>query len=62
VWLPDDAAALRSNAAYSIRFANEGTWESSAGANVLTTTLRIDPVASGPIDTTSVPFVPDAGA
>lgn len=35
VWLPDPALGNRSNPDYSIRFANEGTWDAAGGYNIL---------------------------
>lgn len=35
LWLPDQYESLRGNAAYSVRFANDGVWDAKAGYNVL---------------------------
>ncbi|WP_426512919.1 DUF4832 domain-containing protein [Dactylosporangium sp. McL0621] len=35
LWLPDQAAGLRANPAYSVRLANTGTWDAAKGYNVL---------------------------
>ena len=45
LWLPDNASGLRSNANYSIRFANQNTWDSTKGYNVLANSITI---TSGP--------------
>ncbi len=37
LWLPDKASGLRSNPAYSIRFANQNVWDAARGFNVLGT-------------------------
>lgn len=42
LWLPDGYESLRNDPRYSIRFANEGTWEESTGWNVLGT-VRVRP-------------------
>ena len=36
LWLPDAATALQSRPAYSVRFANVGTWNATTGRNDLT--------------------------
>lgn len=41
LWLPDAAHNLRSNPAYSIRFANTDVWDAAKGYNVLTRSLLI---------------------
>jgi chitodextrinase len=41
LWLPDQATGLRSNPAYSIRLANVGTWDATAGVNVLATSVTV---------------------
>jgi hypothetical protein len=46
--LPDPMISLRSNPKYSIRLANENTWESATGYNRLSHTLIIHPSASAP--------------
>jgi hypothetical protein len=35
LWMPDAASSLRDRSAYSIRFANTGTWDAATGSNVL---------------------------
>ncbi|RMH24540.1 MAG: DUF4832 domain-containing protein [Candidatus Hydrogenedentota bacterium] len=35
LWLPDPSPSLQSNPAYSLRFANDGTWNSTKGWNEL---------------------------
>ena len=35
MWLPDRSSSLRNRSVYATRFANEGTWDSVAGYNVL---------------------------
>jgi len=37
LWLPDDATALRARPEYSVRFANDATWNVAAGTNELAT-------------------------
>jgi hypothetical protein len=41
LWLPDNAMNLHSDARYSIRFANQDTWDSAKGYNVLATNISI---------------------
>jgi len=41
LWLPDNATNLRSDPRYSIRFANQNTWDSAKGYNVLANTITI---------------------
>ncbi len=51
LWLPDNATNLRSDARYSIRLANQGTWDSSKGYNVLATNISISGGGGGPTNT-----------
>lgn len=37
LWMPDDDRELRADPLYSIRLANEGTWDAKIGANLLKT-------------------------
>jgi hypothetical protein len=56
LWLPDAAPALRNDARFSVRLANDGVWDASAGHNVMSTKLTIDPAAPaapGSIDATA---------
>ncbi len=41
LWLPDRYDNLRSRPEYSIRFANQGTWDATAGFNVLATGIAV---------------------
>ncbi|MBN1311847.1 MAG: DUF4832 domain-containing protein, partial [Anaerolineae bacterium] len=41
LWLPDNATNLRSDARYSIRFANQNTWDAAKGYNVLATNVQV---------------------
>lgn len=41
LWLPDQDSDLRSNPAYSVRFANAGTWDPATGYNVLTDRVTV---------------------
>lgn len=41
LWLPDEAAGLRADPRYSIQLANLGTWDSTIGANILTSSLSV---------------------
>lgn len=41
LWLPDQASGLRSNPAYSVRFANTGTWDAITGVNVLAASVTV---------------------
>lgn len=43
LWLPDNAAGLQSNPAYSVRLANSGTWDATNGYNVLDTAITVSP-------------------
>jgi hypothetical protein len=43
LWLPDAYASLRSNPAYSVRFANLGVWAAKIGINVLTPGIEVVP-------------------
>ena len=36
LWLPDASSSLKNNPAYSVRFANSGTWDAPTGTNILT--------------------------
>ncbi|MDZ4656073.1 MAG: DUF4832 domain-containing protein [Bythopirellula sp.] len=45
--MPDLAASLRNDVRYSIRFANDGVWDSVTGINVLKTDLQITSTAPG---------------
>jgi hypothetical protein len=59
LWLPDNATNLRSDARYSIRMANTGTWDSSKGYNVLATNISIGGGGGGPTPTrTNTPTGP----
>lgn len=50
LWLPDNATNLRADARYSIRFANQGTWDSAKGLNVLATDIQVtDQAGPGPV-------------
>lgn len=42
LWLPDANEALRSRPSYSVRFANRGVWDATAGYNVLTNDVLVD--------------------
>jgi hypothetical protein len=49
LWLPDASASLADSAAFSVRFANVGTWQSATGENTLgTATVPAD--ASKPVE------------
>ncbi|GIJ62589.1 DUF4832 domain-containing protein [Virgisporangium aurantiacum] len=41
LWLPDQASGLRGNPAYSVRFANTGTWDAGTGYNVLANAVTV---------------------
>ena len=41
LWLPDAYDSLKNNPAYSVRFANTGTWDSATGINILTNNFQI---------------------
>lgn len=41
LWLPDKATNLRTDSRYSIRFANQNTWDASKGYNVLATNIQV---------------------
>lgn len=56
LWLPDAAPALAGRPEYSVRFANQDTWDPTHGSNVLAETT-IDPEAPGPVDPTAKDFV-----
>jgi hypothetical protein len=45
--MPDLAPTLHDDPRYTIRFANENTWEASSGTNVITNDLRISKSAPG---------------
>jgi hypothetical protein len=47
LWLPDAAVGLRGDPRYSVRLANAGVWDAAQGANVITSSLVIDPSAPG---------------
>jgi hypothetical protein len=56
LWLPDDAPALRNDARFSVRLANASVWDATAGQNVMSERLTIDPAAPaapGSIDATA---------
>jgi hypothetical protein len=55
--LPDEGEAIRGDARYAIRLANDGTWNGDTGENVLSENLVIDPNAPGPRDLTAFDFV-----
>jgi hypothetical protein len=55
--LPDETEALSGDARYSIRTANEGTWNAQSGDNVLTNDLVIDASAPGARDSSATDFV-----
>lgn len=42
LWLPDEVAALRTNPAYSIRFANDAGWDTVTGYQVLGSVAVLD--------------------
>jgi hypothetical protein len=46
VWLPDEAAALRANPAFNVRFANDAGWDPDQGYHVLGQ-VQIDDDAAG---------------
>ncbi len=46
LWLPDGAATLRSNPAFSVRFANDAGWDPDRGYQVLSR-VEIDDAAAG---------------
>lgn len=46
LWLPDEAAALRANPAFSVRFANDAGWDADHGYQVLGE-VQIDDDAAG---------------
>ncbi|AXI76805.1 DUF4832 domain-containing protein [Peterkaempfera bronchialis] len=50
LWLPDQATNLRSDPAYSVRLANQGTWDAAAGYNVLARDIAIGGSGSTPTD------------
>jgi len=43
LWLPDAYTSLRSNPAYSVRFANTNVWDAATGVNILTTNFEVLP-------------------
>jgi hypothetical protein len=43
LWLPDKASSIRNNPWYAVRFANVGTWNASAGYNVIASDLIVTP-------------------
>ncbi|WP_171687009.1 DUF4832 domain-containing protein [Paenibacillus planticolens] len=45
LWLPDNGSSLRSRPEYSIRLANQNTWDAATGYNVLSNSVAIN---SGP--------------
>ncbi len=47
LWLPDEATGLRSNAKYSVRFANQNTWDAGKGYNVLASSVSIGAAGTG---------------
>jgi hypothetical protein len=56
LWLPDQATALQDRVDYSLRFANQGTWDATLGLNTLTPALLITPDAPGMIDPSATTF------
>jgi len=56
LWMPDDAAALRDDARYAIRLANDGLWDDATGENVLTKDLVVDASAPGTVDSSAQEF------
>ena len=57
LWMPDDAPGLRATPAYSVRFANAGTWDPGSGLNVLVPSLPVSVDAGGAIDSGAQAFV-----
>ncbi len=57
LWLPDEAQALRSNPAYTVRFANTNVWDAATGFNQLTDAFAVDPAAPGDVDGSATTFV-----
>jgi sugar lactone lactonase YvrE len=47
LWLPDPAADLQDNSAYSIRLANQNVWDGANGYNLLDSTIAIVSPAQG---------------
>jgi hypothetical protein len=41
IWMPDDSLLIQSNPAYSVQFANAGTWDSATGFNILSKSVQI---------------------
>ncbi|MDK2971449.1 MAG: hypothetical protein PWP23_1204 [Candidatus Sumerlaeota bacterium] len=41
LWLPDNAVSLRDRPEYSVRMANQGTWDASRGENILGTGIGV---------------------
>jgi Domain of unknown function (DUF4832)/Domain of unknown function (DUF4874) len=48
LWLPDRTTSLRADPRYSIRMANQGTWDPATGENVLATNVLIEQTGSFP--------------
>ncbi len=57
LWLPDDATALRDDARYAIRLANDGLWDAATGDNLLSDKLVIDASAGGAVDSSATELV-----
>ena len=50
LYLPDASDKLAADPRYAVRFANEGTWDSGTGMNILNASLTVVPAAGEGID------------
>jgi hypothetical protein len=55
--LPDADATLATRTAYSVQFANVGTWDATTGVNVLVPQLSVSVNAGGAVDPMAIQFV-----
>jgi hypothetical protein len=45
LWIPDEAASLRSDPRYAVRLANERVWNDATGDNLVSEQVTVDPAA-----------------
>jgi hypothetical protein len=57
LWMPDHASAIRKDPRYAIRLANSSSyWDAKAGLNILTSSLKVDASAAGPVSSSATTF------
>lgn len=58
LWLPDEAASLRDDPRYAVRFANDGAWDDATGVNRLVNGIVVKPARKPQPEVAAKPMTP----